>query len=170
MTRWSSLGPQWANVSNTPFRYYKNYSYEGGINTPLIAFWPGKIEPGSFSQFPGHFIDIMATYVDIAEANYPTVFNDMEITPMQGTSLLPAFLGAQTTRDNPLFWEWRDSRAVRDGEWKLVKHGIERDWDLFNVTEDPTETNNLCKDFPEKVKEMDQQFRQWKIETSGTSE
>ncbi len=55
MTRWSSLGPQWANVSNTPFRYYKNYSYEGGINTPLIAHWPGKIEPGTFSRFSGPF-------------------------------------------------------------------------------------------------------------------
>ena len=60
MTRWSSLGPDWANVSNTPFRYFKNYSYEGGINTPLIAYWDGQIEPGSFSRFPGHFIDIMA--------------------------------------------------------------------------------------------------------------
>ncbi len=55
MTRWTSLGPEWANVSNTPFRYYKNYSYEGGINTPLIAAWPCKIEAGFLQQFPRTF-------------------------------------------------------------------------------------------------------------------
>ena len=75
LTRWSSLGPCWANVSNTPFRYYKNYSYEGGINSPLIANWPGKIAPGSYSSFPGHFLDIMATFVDITGAVYPEEFN-----------------------------------------------------------------------------------------------
>jgi len=165
MTLWSSLGPQWANVSNTPFQYFKNYSYEGGINTPLIASWPGKIEPGSFSRFPGHFIDLMATCVDITDADYPTEFNDMEITPLQGESLLPVFLGEHVNREKTLFWEWRDGQAIRDGEWKLVKHGLEREWDLYQIAIDPTETNNLALEYPEKAKEMDQQFRQWKSET-----
>ena len=91
MTRWSSLGHNWANIGNTPFRYYKNYSYEGGINTPLIAYWPGKIEPETFSEFPGHFIDFMATFVDITGSRYPEEYNGQKIIPMQGQSLLPAF-------------------------------------------------------------------------------
>lgn len=162
MTLWTSLGGNWANVSNTPFRYYKNYSYEGGINTPLIAHWPGNIEQGSFSRFPGHFIDIMATCVDLSGAEYPAEFNGMEITPMQGTSLLPAFKGEKSERSKPLFWEWRNGQAVRDGQWKLVKEGLDQEWDLYNMVIDPTETTNLASDYPEIVKKLDQMFQDWK--------
>lgn len=169
MTLWSSLGGNWANVSNTPFRYYKNYSYEGGTNTPLIAFWPGKIEPGSFSRFPGHFIDIMATFVDITGAEYPTRFNGTEVVPMQGESLMPAFWGLKRSRSKPLFWEWRNGQAVRDGDWKLVREGLDNEWDLYNVTLDPTETNNLADDFPDRVMKMDEEFRHWKSNTKRTA-
>jgi len=165
MTRWSSLGLNWANVSNTPFRYYKNYSYEGGINTPLIACWPGKVDAGSISRFPGHFIDIMATLVDLTGAEYPSEFNGEEITPMQGVSLLPAFTGKSITRKEPLFWEWRRGQAVRQGDWKLVREGLGHEWDLYNVAKDPTEIHNLAKDFPEKVSGMDLLFHRWKMET-----
>jgi len=161
LTSWSSLGPQWANVANTPFRYYKNYSYEGGINTPLIAHWPGTIEPGTFSRFPGHFIDVMATYVDISGAKYPEEFNGSEITPMQGESLLPAFLEEERLRSKPLFWEWSQGQAMREGDWKLVRWGKKNDWDLYNISDDPTETNNLASDLPERVQNMEQQFLEW---------
>jgi arylsulfatase A-like enzyme len=162
MTRWSSLEGRWANVSNTPFRYYKNYSFEGGINTPLIARWPGKIQPGSFSRFPGHFIDIMATLVDVTGAPYPREYNGEEIFPMEGESLLPAFNGEEVTRTEPLFWEWQHGQAVRYGDWKLVRHGLERDWDLYRVTSDPTETMNLAPENPRKVEEMERLFLSWK--------
>ena len=162
MTLWSSLGPDWANVGNTPFRYYKNHSYEGGINTPLIAHWPGSIEPGTFSSFPGHFIDIMATYIDITGASYPDEFNGTNITPLQGESLLPAFKGENQERSKALFWEWKDGQAMCKGDWKLVRHGKENPWDLYNLLEDPTETNNLASDKPEKVRAMEEQFQEWK--------
>ncbi len=165
MTRWSSLGGNWANVSNTPFRYFKNYSYEGGINTPLIACWPGKIKPGSISRFPGHFIDIMSTFVDLTGAEYPSEFNGMEITPMQGESLLPAIKGERKNRKKPMYWEWSNGQAMREGDWKLVRWGKEKAWDLYNLSDDPTEINNLAADFPERVRKMDQMFRDWKAET-----
>ena len=164
MTLWSSLGGGWANVSNTPFRYYKNYSYEGGINTPLIANWQGKIAPGGISRFPGHFMDIMATYVDISGAEYPDKFNGEEITPMQGVSLLPALKGDLSPRQKPLFWEWQEGQAIRDGEWKLVKHKKQDPWDLFNVAEDPTETTNLAHMHPELVTSLEKEFLNWKQE------
>ena len=166
MTKWSSLGRNWANVSNTPFRYYKNYSYEGGINTPLIVCWPGKIEPGTFSRFPGHFIDIMSTYVDLTGADYPSEFNGMEITPMQGQSLLPAIKGELKKRKKPIYWEWSNGQAMREGDWKLVRWGKEKEWDLYNISDDPTEINNLASDFPKRVSEMDHMFVQWKEEVS----
>jgi arylsulfatase len=107
----------------------------------------------------------MATCVDITGAEYPARIEGTEIIPMQGESLMPAFMGLTESRIHPLFWEWRNGQAVRDGEWKLVREGLENEWELFNVTQDPTEINNLAEDLPGRVSEMDEQFRQWKAST-----
>lgn len=162
MTKWASLGNNWANVGNTPFRYYKNYSYEGGINTPLIAYWPGKINPNTFTDFPGHFIDFMATFVDLARARYPQEFNGQAIAPMQGQSLLPVFMGKNVEREKPIFWEWSDGQAVYHHGFKIVKEGLEKPWDLYNLVTDPSETQNLSDTNPEKVGELEQLFLEWK--------
>ena len=161
MTRWVSLGEDWANVGNTPFRFYKNFSYEGGINTPLIAYWPGVIKPNSFSDFPGHFIDIMPTLADIADAEYPLEFNGQKITPARGMSLKEVLKGGNIERDKPLYWSWRNGMAVRAGEWKIVKEGRNKDWSLFNIVEDPTEVFDLAGEHTEIVLRMDSLFREW---------
>lgn len=162
ITRWSSLGRSWANVGNTPFRYYKNYSYEGGINTPLIAHWPGKIAPKTFNEFPGHFVDFMATLVDITGAEYPAEFNNQKITPMQGQSLLSVFEGKTAKREKPIFWEWRNGQAVYYNSWKIVRDGQNNPWELYNIENDPTETKNLENENAVKVNELEQLFVDWK--------
>jgi arylsulfatase A-like enzyme len=162
MTRWTSLGEDWANVGNTPFRYFKNYSYEGGINTPLIAYWPNKIKPKAISAFPGHFIDFMATFVDLTGAEYPSELNNQQITPMQGESLLPAFLGNNVQREKPIFWEWQNGQAVYSNGFKIVKHGLDKPFELYNLSADPTETNNLATENPEKAGELEKMFLEWK--------
>jgi len=162
LTRWSSLGGDWANVANTPFRYYKNYSFEGGINTPMIACWPGNIPRGRISRFPGHFIDIMATLVDLTGAEYPAQFNGETVVSMQGESFLPVLLGEESGRERPLFWEWRNGQAVREGEWKLVRDGLEAEWELYHLREDPVETRNVASAYPGKVRELETLFLRWK--------
>jgi len=162
MTRWSSLGESWANVGNTPYRYYKNFSYEGGINTPFIAHWPGNIKANSFSKFPGHFIDMMATLVDISGATYPNHFNEQNITPMQGESLFPIFKGEHSNRKTPIFWEWRRGQAVYSNSYKIVKEGLDKPFELYKIDTDPTETNNLADKNPDKVDELQQLFTDWK--------
>jgi arylsulfatase A-like enzyme len=68
-------GQAWATLENTPFRRYKHFNHEGGIATPLIAYWPQGIpDHGALRRQPGHLIDIMATCVDVAGAVYPTTF------------------------------------------------------------------------------------------------
>jgi arylsulfatase len=162
MTRWTSLGEDWANVGNTPFRYFKNYSYEGGINTPLIAYWPNQIKPKTCSAFPGHFIDFMATFVDLTGAEYPSEFNNQQITPMQGESLLPAFLGKNVQREKPIFWEWQNGQAAYHNDFKIVKHGLEKPFELYNLSVDPTEAYNLATENPEKTQELEKLFLEWK--------
>ncbi len=161
MDRWVSLGPNWANVGNTPFRYFKNYSYEGGINTPMIMWWPKKIQPNTFTGFPGHFIDIAATLVDITGAPYPTEVDGNQITPLQGISLLPLFDNQIPVREQPLFWSWSDGKAMRKEEWKIVKEGEGSSWELYNTLEDPTETANLANKFPGKLVVMDSIYTKW---------
>ncbi|MGB2313511.1 MAG: sulfatase-like hydrolase/transferase, partial [Flavobacteriaceae bacterium] len=89
-TNWKSLGKNWANVSNTPFREYKNWSHEGGIKTPLIAYWPEKIKnKGLVSHKPVHFIDFLPTLQALSGADYPKNYNGDTIFPSPGKSFLP---------------------------------------------------------------------------------
>ena len=123
-------GSAWANASNTPFRMYKHYDHEGGIATPLIAYWPDGIkDAGALRTQVGDIIDLMPTVAELGGATYPTQFNGHAIDPMEGRSLVPAF--ANKPIDRPaLFWEHEGNRAVRIGDLKLVS--LEgKPWELY---------------------------------------
>ena len=160
VTRWASLQKHWANVGNTPFRMYKNYSFEGGINTPMIAHWPSGIKaPGRQSDFAGHFIDFMPTFIEIAGANYPDEFNGDEIVSCEGESFAKVFDGEDIVREKPIFWQWKEGKAVRNGKWKLVT--FSKKWELYDMEIDRTETNDLAETYPEVVAEMAEMYRHW---------
>jgi arylsulfatase len=164
MTRWTSQQKDWANVSNTPLRYYKNYSHEGGINTPLIAYWPAGIKkPGRINDFAGHFIDMMPTLLQITGAVYPEQFDGQPVIPVEGVSFAPVFENKAVDRKKPLFWQWADGRAVRSGKWKLVSwgRGQQAKWELYDMETDKTETTNLAAKYPHVVNEMEQLYIQW---------
>ncbi|MBL8815212.1 MAG: arylsulfatase [Planctomyces sp.] len=156
-------GQAWANVSNTPFREFKHWEHEGGISSPLIVHWPRGIElqrHGRLEPQPAHLIDLMATCVDLAEAEYPEEFSKQKIVPLEGVSLVPAFAGQPLARIQPLFWEHEGNRAVRAGDWKLVsKHP--GDWELYNIAADRTEQQNLVTQYPERVKELAAEWEAW---------
>jgi len=158
-----SYGKPWANVSNTPFREYKHWEHEGGISTPLIAHWPLGIAPslrGGFDRQPGHLIDLMATAVDLAQATYPVKRGDVDVTPLEGTSLRPAFEGKPLGRPGPIFWEHEGNRAVRAGRWKLVsKHA--KPWELYDLEADRPELNDLSAREPDRVRAMAAQWEVW---------
>ncbi|RAI89411.1 arylsulfatase [Algoriphagus yeomjeoni] len=164
---WTSLGPDWANVGNTPLRFFKNYSFEGGIKTPLIISWPkGLGHQNEINSYPAHLIDILPTLAELADASYPSEFKGNSIFPTEGKSLLPAIRGEITERMEPIFWEWRIGRAVRKGDWKLVAHGENASWELYNLKLDPSETINIIDQEPEIANELALEFTNWKERVS----
>lgn len=156
-------GESWANLSSVPFRLFKKNGHEGGIASPLIAYWPKGIKRslnGSFVEEPTHLIDMMATFVDIAGAEYPAEFNGHKILPMEGVSVAPSFTGKEIERAKPLFFEHEGHKAIRLGKWKLVAvRG--KAWELYDMEKDRTELNNLAKTHPEMVDSLKKKWETW---------
>lgn len=150
----------WANASNSPFRLYKHWVHEGGISTPLIAHWPAALKEGRIAHQPCHVIDIMATCLEAAGVEYPEEFEGKEITPLEGESLLPAIRGKEWARARPIFWEHEGNRAVRKGEWKLVRK-YPGNWELYNLEEDRTELDDLAEGEKGRVERMTAIYEEW---------
>ena len=152
-----AYGQNWANVSNTPFREYKHWVHEGGISTPLVAHWPkGITKKNLLVDYPSHLIDLMATCLDLGKATYPK-----DKIPVEGVSFVPLFSGKSITRGKPIFFEHEGNRAVRSGSWKLVAKGVKGKWELYDISKDRTEMNNLVEKHPEKLKTMAAQYEIW---------
>ena len=160
------LGNGWAGAVNTPFRYWKRESFHGGIATPLIVHWNNGIEAakkGVINHQPGHFIDIMPTVLELAGANYPANYNsnNIQTLPAEGKSLLPLIQGEGVWNgERTLFWEHENGRAVRVGDWKLTA-AVGQGWQLFNLADDFSETNNVAVEYPDKVREMKTLWNTW---------
>ena len=163
---YQSYGPPWANASNTPFRLYKHWVHEGGISSPLVVHWPnGVTVPGSWTDQPGHLIDIMATCLDVAGAAYPKIYGGQAITPLEGESLRPVFSGTDRHgHPGGIFWEHEGNRAVRLGQWKLVSKWSPPEnnrWELYDIDADRTERHDLSGEMPDKVEEMSAMWQAW---------
>lgn len=159
-----AYGQSWANVSNTPFREYKHWVHEGGISTPLIAHWPNSIPALRRNQLvntPAHLIDIMATCIDLAGADYPAEHAGEKVQPLEGVSLRPLFDGKTMARKEPIFFEHEGNRAVRDGQWKLVAKGPLGAWELYDIESDRTEMHDLAAKLPEKREELIKKWEAW---------
>ncbi|BFP40526.1 arylsulfatase [Flavobacteriaceae bacterium GF1] len=156
--QWTSLGGDWANVSNTPFRMYKNNSYEGGINSPAIINW-AKLEDQNVIHhaFYGHFIDVFPTLLGLIDHPYEV---QEKVLPTEGISFEAILRGKDTVVDRPLFFEWSTGAAARKGEWKIVREGD--DWELYHLATDPGETNNLARTHTQELERMVKLFKLWK--------
>ncbi len=157
------LGMNWATLANTPFKRYKHFTHEGGISSPFIVHWPAGIpaeQNGKLEKQPAHLVDIMATAVDLAGANYPARFHDNDILPMEGVSLRPAFGGKSLERKQPIFWEHEGNKAVRDGQWKLVQKW-RGSWELYDMEADRTELHNVVAEHPEIASRLEASWTGW---------
>ena len=159
----------WANVSSTPYREYKHHTNEGGIASPLIVHYPQGIKRklnGTFVDEYGHITDLMATFVQLSGAHYPTEHRGHRITPMEGVSLVPNLQGKRTGRGRT-YWEHEANIAVRDGRWKLVTKTLEgRPYSedsirLYDMKHDPTEQHDLAARYPRRKQAMYADWTRW---------
>ncbi len=154
-------GPEWAHVSNTPVRGYKQSNYEGGILTPLIVRWPGAShQMGKITHQVGHVMDIMPTCLEVAGSEYPRSYQGRSLLPLEGKSLVPIFQGKERRGHEAIFWELGGHRAVRMENWKLVaRKGAP--WELYDLKADWAETHDLAQARPDLVEELAARYHRW---------
>ncbi|MDB4806119.1 hypothetical protein OAG84_03925, partial [Akkermansiaceae bacterium] len=115
--------------------------------------------PNSFTRQPSHLIDFMATCIEISEVSYPKTIGGRTIDPLQGKSLLPIFAGQERKAHDPLYFHFSKDRALRSGDWKIASAKMGR-WELYNLSEDRTELDDLSAKHPKRVKEMVAQWQE----------
>ena len=159
-----SYGMGWANASNTPYRKWKRETEEGGISAPFIMYWPkgiDKKEENTLVTTPSYLIDIMPTFVDVAQANYPTQYKGNTIYPLTGRSLAPVFKGDTLTNHDYMFWEHEGWQAVRKGNWKAVKDKKGATWSLYDISTDRDEEHNLANDDAAILNDLVTHWNEW---------
>lgn len=148
------LGPGFSCACNTPFRRHKTWVHEGGISTPLIVSWPkGISDRNQLRSTPCHLIDIVPTLLEIAGLKKPEQWKGQAVPPAPGKSLLTAFQQNTTIQRDCLWWLHEGNKAVRVADWKLVASAGEP-WELYDLSHDRAEQNNLADTMPNKVVEL----------------
>lgn len=153
----------WAYLSNTPFRQYKNNMHEGGFSSPFIAWFPKQIKAGTITKGTGHLIDLAPTFYELAGIKYPTKYKGITTNPLPGKSLLPVLTGKanEVQRGEPIFWERAGNRAVRKGKWKIVSTYPALQWELYDIESDRGETKDVASQYPATVSELAADYFKW---------
>ena len=157
-------GQGWATLSNTPFREYKHFTHQGGIQTPLIVHWPQGISAGPKNRILpqyGYLPDIVETCLDVAGASRPEIKNGQRVPQGEGVSLLSTLQGDDSPiHREPICIEHEGKRVVRDGKWKLVAYP-EKPWELFDLDDDRSESRDLVGQHSEIVSRLESAYTQW---------
>lgn len=140
-----------------PLRGLKGSVYEGGIRTPLIARWPGKVRPGMTSDHVCYFPDLMPTLMDLIGAPQAIPAGT------DGTSFAPTLLGQPEKQKKPeyLYWEFHGyggQQALRLGDWKGVRQNLHKGntkLELYHLRDDPSEKNDVAGRYPEIVRRIE---------------
>jgi len=152
----------WAQAGNTPFKWYKQNTHEGGVHVPLVVHWPKGIAARGEVRNQFHYVtDIAPTVLEVAGVAMPSLYRGLEQMPMAGTSLAYAFDAAdEPSHKQTQYFEMVGHRAMYHEGWKAVTrhvHGVPFDddrWELYHVAEDRSECHDLALSNPEKLREL----------------
>lgn len=162
----------WATAANTPFRSWKgNAGAEGGTHNPLIIFYPKVIKERGVRNQYAHVIDILPTTIDLTKTKVPAIINGYKQDSIEGASFYHSIANPKAASTHTIqYYEVAGKRAIYNNGWKAgVDHKDGDDynkdiWELYNISEDFNERNNLATKYPQKLKELQDLFDQqaWK--------
>jgi arylsulfatase A-like enzyme len=157
----------WAAAFSTPYKMFKRYAnYAGGTCDPLVISWPKGIKArGEIRNQYHHSVDIVPTILDICGLEMPKVYRGVEQYPLSGVSMKYTFDAAPDapTTKKEQYYAMLGTRAIWEDGWKAVavhapitgKGHFDKDpWQLYNVNEDRSESNDLAKENPDKLKHL----------------
>lgn len=171
-------------TSNWPLRGSKGMMYEGGIRVPMIASFPGRINPKTICKEPVIGIDFYPTFMELANQK-------VQAMDLDGESLLPLFYASeQEFEREAIYWHfpaylegyqnikhpenlihglWRacPSGAIRCGDWKLIEYFEDGSCQLFNLKEDMSEKNNLIEENPEMAEKLLVKLKEWRLKNQA---
>lgn len=154
--------------SNGALRGFKRDLYEGGIRVPMMISWPNKIPKGTTSDHISAFWDFIPTITDLIDVpGYSPIYQD-------GISMAPTLLdNDRQTNHDYLYWEFHEKggrQAIRRGKWKAVRYNVFKDKEsipeLYDLSKDLAETNNLAAEFPGIAAEFSQLMQQSRSESA----
>ena len=154
----------WAQAGNTPFKWYKQNTHEGGVHVPLIIHWPKGIEKKNRGSLLNQFVnvsDIAPTLFEILNIQAPETYKGVPQIPIPGHSFAHLLADPKGVSNNMIqYFENSGSRALIAGEWKAVcRHQTGADyeteqWELYKLTDDWSECNDLAESEPKKLTEL----------------
>jgi len=167
----NGAGRRFEGVLNScgPLRGFKRSLYEGGIRVPMIVRWPGTIKAGAVSDHVWYFADVMPTFAELAGAACPKGIDGISVTP---TLLGEDAVARKQPKHEFLYWEWARynwskrqnvpdglTRAVRMGKWKAVLPKAETPLELYDLSKDIGEKNNVAAQHPDIVGKIEAYLR-----------
>ncbi|GAA4438843.1 sulfatase [Bremerella cremea] len=155
-------------TSNLPLRGGKGWIYEGGIREPMIVRWPSVTKADTVSEQYVSSVDFFPTILEMAGVELP-----QQVT-LDGMSFAPVLKG-QTIDRGAIYWHYphygnqggSPTAAVREGDWKLIEFYEDGRLELYNLANDPGESNNLAEKKPELASKMHAQLKAWRQETGA---
>jgi arylsulfatase len=168
----------WAQAADTPYKDWKqDANSEGGTHNPLIIYWPKGIkDKGGIRPQYSHVIDILPTTLDLVGVKAPEEIRGIQQQPIEGTSLAYSIDDANAPSRHTLqYYYIFGSRSIYDNGWKAElaypssfingnaaskQPFDENAWELYNLNEDPTETIDLAKKYPEKLAQLKSEFEE----------
>ena len=162
-----SYGSQWAEAGSAPFRYFKGYTTEGGMVAPMIIAGPQVVETNAINDQFLTVMDLAPTFYQLAGLAYPEEWKGKKVKSLAGKSLLPLLHGAEESIHDSTYvfaLEHRGRIMLRKGKWKLLNTALPFDptnFELHNLAERQDEQLNLKKEYPEKFKELMQEWENW---------